>query len=537
MLNNALAHASNFWRWFGDTVTRPGPVRDALRWAVPALIAGLIVRAMFLSFSPYAFWAADSQSYLMLPYRLFHGGEWVFREKRRWLYPILLIPAYGLPGSPLKWLAVWQHAFGLAAVLPLAYVVRRWFVAWKLWVVPITVLYVLCPMLLGYEHVVLAEFLLPALVIWTLAGWTLWIKRAEEGRCHLSAWWWMWVPLLLLILSKPQSRFFWPGLLIGLLFASFWKKLTKWQWASLALILAITLTVGKSSQGVRLAYSTLFSLTRLDTPLLADYKAEIRDLVEEARANLHRYYYADDKYKDFLQYPHEYPDTQAKRPLWFELGPKEEEDKQKIYKPLAMEALKSEPHLFLYIALQRVIGATSEGYDDGGFFEADFYAKAFQDRLGKFTEKRPKMLYDLFDWNKERELPDHAEFSEIVSPHPDSTAALALQKMSLVYDWVARMTGPRGASGQGQEIHVFRPRVMGVLVLLGVTIGLCSPRWRELAGAWGLVALGYMVGVYLVGSAYPRFYAAAVPVIFVLAAVPLDMLVQFASARLNRRSE
>src|ERR1700733_2674871 len=113
-------------------------VRDAILWTIPALAFGAVVRALLLSYLPYAYWGADSRSYFSFAHRLFHDGAFSLGGKRRFLYPILMVPVTMLPGGPLRWLPWFQHALGFATLLPLGYVIRKTLRCWKLWIVPIT---------------------------------------------------------------------------------------------------------------------------------------------------------------------------------------------------------------------------------------------------------------------------------------------------------------------------------------------------------------------------------------------------------------
>src|SRR5678809_1086573 len=115
--------------------------REALVWAVPALIVGAIFRGMILSYLPYAYWGSDSRSYYGFTERFLDTGKISLYDQRRYLYLIGMLPVTLLPGSPLKWLAWLQHGLGLLTLVPLAYCVRKAFLGWRAWIIPATVLY------------------------------------------------------------------------------------------------------------------------------------------------------------------------------------------------------------------------------------------------------------------------------------------------------------------------------------------------------------------------------------------------------------
>src|SRR6201986_983502 len=109
--------------------------RDALLWALPALALGAAFRLLLISYLPYADWNADSRSYYSFAHNLTAHGYFSLYDKRRYFYPIFLLPVSWLPGSPLRWLALIQHALGLLTLVPLAYVIRRSLACWRVWVV------------------------------------------------------------------------------------------------------------------------------------------------------------------------------------------------------------------------------------------------------------------------------------------------------------------------------------------------------------------------------------------------------------------
>src|SRR5688572_25522464 len=168
--------------WLRSFFRRHPLVRDALVWAVPAIIFGALLRGLLLSYLPYAYWGSDSRSYFGFTEQLLDTGKISLYDKRRYLYPLGLLPVSLLPGSPLKWLAWIQHALGLATLIPLAYIVRRVFHAWRLWIVPVTVLYAGFPIALWYEHELLGETLFLNAIVWMSAAWIAFAAQTDLGR-------------------------------------------------------------------------------------------------------------------------------------------------------------------------------------------------------------------------------------------------------------------------------------------------------------------------------------------------------------------
>ena len=72
----------------------------SLAWSVPALLIGASLRLMLLSYLPYAYWGSDSKSYFSFAHMLLGEGYVSLDEKRRYLYPIFMVPVAALPGAP-----------------------------------------------------------------------------------------------------------------------------------------------------------------------------------------------------------------------------------------------------------------------------------------------------------------------------------------------------------------------------------------------------------------------------------------------------
>ena len=85
-------------------------VREAMLWALPAVALGLVLRLILLSYLPYANWNADSRSYYSFAHQVTAHGHVSFYDKRRFLYPIFLLPLSLLPGAPMRWIPSVQHS-------------------------------------------------------------------------------------------------------------------------------------------------------------------------------------------------------------------------------------------------------------------------------------------------------------------------------------------------------------------------------------------------------------------------------------------
>ena len=492
-------------------------LRDALCWAMPALIIGAGLRLLLLSYLPYAFWGADSRSYFSFAHRLVTELYVSLDEKRRFLYPILMLPISLLPGSPLRWVAILQHAFGVASLIPLAYVVRKCFVHWRLWIVPITALFAGLPIVLWYEHELLGENIFFAMLLWAFAGWTAWVneERLERSR---RLFWCFFVPFALFILTKPSGRFAWPGVIAGLVIVCAWRRLGRPQILALCALIPVTLTVGSKKQAAWLLYTATFPLTQLETPLHADYKAQIRDLVEPLARNPDAYYLLDSEPFEFLDRPGNSPD----RPLWAALA-KNEKLKAKIYMDLAIEGIKARPALFVWFGVQRALSSanlTTFGRNrfDGEYFRGKmrhFYAEAERD------ERSPiRLAYAL---PKHGPVPPYEEFIERLDPASGSW------RERVVRGWVDTvgqsldfLRFPKVPKVE-RSIWLARPTLLGWWLALGIVLAFLPRYWRTL-GVWTLLAMSYELGVFVVSQQNARYFGPTWPVLIVLLAVPADAL-------------
>jgi hypothetical protein len=493
-------------------------VRDALLWAIPALLLGGLLRACLLYYFPYAYWGSDSRSYFDFSYKLFVEHYVSLVEKRRFLYPIFIACVTILPGSPLQWLAWIQHGFGLATLVPLAYVVRKNFVLWKWWIAPVTVLYAAHPVILWYEHELLAENVVFALVVWSFAGWTAWVHEPARARA-LRLWWVFFAPFALLILTRPAARFYWPGVLVGLVLVAAWRRMARAQWMALAALIVVTPFVGSRTQGAWLLYVATFPLTQLETPLHADYKAEIRDLVLPLRQNLDTYHTHDEGPFNFL----ENPDRSPERPRWAALQ-KDHKLRTRIYMDLAVEAIRTQPIEFITLGLQRVAASANISRFKQKRFEADSLPQRFQDdyatalkRVAK-GESTPVPL--ALGYPAKGPLPPWDEFRQRLSPAPDSWPARFVPAFVAAYLASADLV----VMPADEHMTKARPTQLGWWLLGCIALACLVPRYRPALGVWTIAAVGYLCAVFMVSQVNTRYFAAAWPVLIPVLAVPADFL-------------
>jgi hypothetical protein len=479
-------------------------IRDALVWSVPALLAGAFVRLILLASQPFAYWGSDSSSYFWFAQRLLTEGAISLPAKRQLLYPIFLVPVAALPGATLVWLAWLQHALGLATVAVVGYCVRKIFVGWKLWIIPCTVLYSVLPVLVWYEHELLGEAVFAHALAWAFAGWLAWDARDRAP----SAWIFFLVPFAICVLTKSAGRFFWPGIILGLIATRAWRYLRWPQWTAIAVVFVVSWVIGETSQGARLLYTSTFPLTVMHSPLHADLKEEIAELVTRKRTRLATYHLDDSEPKEFLRKGHR---DASKYPLWRELS----HDQKKLWKTareLALEGIQADPTAYTGIALRRA-GAS---FDLATFktqrFLPEYFPERFSDHYEKIAESPPLMRM-LFGGDFSYE-----ELARRMAPSRWQSSGMWLE--CLMADIAMAVTPLRALPDGG-----FHVTPTGWWMLVAALLS-ALPRFLPRLGIWVACVLGYAVAVHLLGSSNPRFVVPVWSVLIVAAALPAEVLMQ-----------
>lgn len=489
-------------------------LRDALRWAIPALLFGLALRALLLSYSPYAYFGADSRSYFGFAHGVLSEFYFSLNEKRRYLYPLLLLPVSALPGGPLRWLAWLQPACGILTILPMAYVVRKVLPGWRWFIVPVTAAYAGLPPMIWFEHEMLGECLFFGALVWACGGWVAWAGAVAAGNLARARrlWWWFFVPLAVALLTKPAAKFLLPAVLVGLVYVRAWRVLRWRALVAAVAVLALAATAGDDEQGVWLLYTSVFPFTQLESPAHADYKAEIRDLVAAGRANLHVYSEADRDIFLFLRGPQK----QAARPLWRQVG-RDERALAALHRQLALEAIAANPLGCAYLTLQKIVRSANPGEFKTERFEAAYFAERFADQ---YTERRtPESMIRLaFGWPRDRPLPPYGEFAPRLAPHPDAPAARWLIAYGEAYQRAAALVAE--PAQKLRPIWDYRVTPFGWWLIAAAALSFLRP-WRATLGVWTLAAATYLAAVFAVGTQNARYFATVWPVAILLLPLPL----------------
>jgi hypothetical protein len=394
--------------------------------------------------------------------------------------------------------------------------------------VPITVAFAGLPVIVWYEHELLGENIFFATLLWAFAGWCAWVGEMRPARA-LRLFWWFFVPFALFIFTKPSGRFVWPGIIVGLVLVAAWRKLDRRRIVALGALAIATLFVGSKKQGAWLFYTAVFPLTQLDTPLHAEYKAQIRDLVESMHARLDNYYTNDTDAFEFL----ERTDSDPNRPLWVALD-HDEKKKSKVFMDLAIEAVKANPVQFVWLSAQRAIASANVSDFDYKRFTSEYHRERVGDFYAEAEAREKDQVRFAFGLPGIGPIEPFAEFDDQLVPAPDSwcerTVISTVYGIARALDFYEIPKVPRSK----RYLHLMHPTPLAWWLLAATVLSLL-PRYRSTLGVWMIVAVGYELGVFLVSQHNARYFAPVWPMVITLLAVPADVLVQMIRRRFASR--
>ena len=494
-------------------------LRDALLWSIPALLAGAALRLLILSYLPFATVRPDSDSYLSFAYRFLLDGDLALYAKRRYMYPIALLPACALPGAPLHWIAWLQHAAGLLSVLPLAYAVRCLFGLWKVWIVPCTLFWSVFPMAAWYEHEVIADAPFAILLLFALGGWIRWL------RCNRTpgAWWGFFIPFALCVLTKPAGKFLWLAPAVAFLLLRGWWGFRWPHWVALAVVAFLSAIQGDRYMAARHLCMSAFPYLQLDTARHAELKAEIRPKVERARARFDVYYMEDDDPFAFLgkggRRAEGYPAWQALI--------RDERRAARVMRELGREAILARPDLFVTVAVQRALGAANPSAFEEKMFRPEYTLEEMRDSFGyahRDPAKAARVIPFLFGERPGTAPPDLDRLAHRMVPRPDAPQAHRLERFARrFHDAAALLRGERIRDREPQPIrNLLPPTLLGWGVIAGAAAAVAVARFRQTAGVWVATAACYLVGVFAVASSYPRFFYPVWPILLLALCAALE---------------
>ncbi len=269
-----------------DAAPQAKRLREWIVWCLPALIFGGWLRIELLhGWQAGLYFGPDSASYWETAFRFVQGGPFEVNDKRPWLYPVIVWLAGHGPVSPAFSVALLQQTAAWLSILALGALIRAIVPFWKWFIIPATLLYAGQPEILYWGHVLIADslFISLALVV-ALVVARYW--RAPSWR-RLAI---VMALVFLEMAMRPVGRAFWLSMIpIAVLAPQIpWRE--KLLHAGALAVLYFPASAATSvRQGEDLLFLSTLPLMRLDTPLHADLKAELRPQVEAARADIWSY--------------------------------------------------------------------------------------------------------------------------------------------------------------------------------------------------------------------------------------------------------
>lgn len=250
-------------------------LRELLRWCLPALALGLALRVALTVHMPFGFFHDDASDFLTTPDRLFHEHKFELHEKKTFLVPVLFTLPFALPAPALVTIPLAQHALGLALIVLIGALCRLWLAAWKIFIVPLTLLAALNPFYLWYEHTLMAETIFVFCTVLVALTGTLYARQPSRPRFIAFC-----TALVLEAGARPEGKLlFGFGLLLVVLVNWRWLRAMWRQPAAMLAVALVTHLCTKTSQAGLLLYTSVARITPAElkcAPGFDPYIAPIR---------------------------------------------------------------------------------------------------------------------------------------------------------------------------------------------------------------------------------------------------------------------
>ena len=499
--SSASASLTDSMRFF------PNPtLRRCLLLCLPALIIGAALRISVLVALPEAYYGSDSNSYFKTTAALWIEGKLDFPAKRRWIYPLMLVPMPLLPGRTLQIIAVTQHALGLATVFGIGWIVLHLTARPEVWVPLVTTLAAIWPRMLWHEHEVIAEVLLLATVV--LAAALAFPVGALRDRQRLF---WFLIATTAIVAVKPHGKPIW----LGLMLAATLIAGAPWHWGKKNLIAAaasvvVMLSGGSSSQGAWLLLSSTLPLVKTEGEKWAEYRQILRPHIEASRADLSQYPWAQARYKKLL--------SRGKDGLgddWAKLFANSEKFSH-VARDLAFEGIRNAPLDFARLTVLKIAKTLAD--DDAG---ARLVPEKFWEQQEVNNEKRwrdrpaeMKLIYEL----------DRAGYDALVAERQERHVWYEpyLLRFTQTFLWAKEID---------REVNWVRPAWLGVLAFFGFLTCFLHSRFKATSPLW-LPLLLYMGIIFAIGDGVSRYLQPIEWMGMIFIALGVDWLLQlFASGR------
>lgn len=247
---------------------------------MPALILGLVLRVTLITHLPHAYFHDDAPDFLTTPDRLLNQHKWEVHQKKTFLTPILFTLPFLVRAPALLAIPIGQHLLGLALVMLVGLLCRLWFVYWKLFIVPLTLLAAANPFFLWYEHTLMAETAFVFCTVLVACAGTLYVLDPSRRRCAFLL-----VALFLEAGARPEGKLlFLFGLLLVALVHRRTPQIALRRLALLAVVGLVAHVATRTSQAGLLLYTSVVKLTPAElrcAPGFEPYIAPIREDLQQ----------------------------------------------------------------------------------------------------------------------------------------------------------------------------------------------------------------------------------------------------------------
>ena len=178
-------------------------LRLTLLLCIPGALVATALRVWLLWHMPAGFVHGDTAAQLSTALKLLESGYLDINGKKTFLTPLLYTISALAHIPVLYFAAILQHLFGVVLVVCTGLLTKAWFLSWRLWIVPLTVLIAINPILLWYEHTALPESMTVFGAMAVALTGTLFFRRPNRYTLTL-----LFLSVLFVAGARPEGRFF-----------------------------------------------------------------------------------------------------------------------------------------------------------------------------------------------------------------------------------------------------------------------------------------------------------------------------------------
>jgi len=200
-----------------------------------------------------------------------------------------------------------------------------------------------------------------------------------------------------------------------------------------------------------------------------------------------------------------------------------EKMKDKVYLDLALEGIKARPDLFLYLGVERIVATGSSLDFCGSLFNDGAFSAEFAEYYQDAAENGDVPVRMALGLPKNAPAPPYEEYRRKLEPAPGSWPARVVQACDRAYGKRLNLFRFPPLPAEQSKVSLARPTFLCVWLAAGALLSLL-PSYRRTLGAWAIISVGYVFGVFLVSMVFTRYFAPVWPVLLPLLAIPVDLI-------------